>query len=141
MEIGNAKQVTDREDEGNTIEINDENDEPQFYPEGASEEDGKPVTITVAGTYSKRFRRAREKRRSKNEKRQGRLSDEEKNRQEVEVAAACIMAWEGFTQGGKPYELTEKNAIDLLLAMPWVYEQVLVAMNDHQGFSTARSTT
>lgn len=137
MDIGKSKEVAEREESGTTFQVNDEKGEPDFNGEGDSK---TPVTITVVGTYSRTFRRARERQREKNLKRgRGALTAEMLAKQETEVLADCILGWEGFTSEGKPFPYTKENAILLLESAQWIREQVEEAMGDHQGFSTAPS--
>lgn len=139
MEIGKSKDVAEREEQGTVVHVRDETGELQYYPEGASEQDRKPVTITVIGTYSRTYRKARQRARDKNIKTvRNDLSAEGLEAQEIKIAAECIKEWEGFTSDGKPFEYSVKNAV-LLLEAPYLYEQVFLAMNDHESFSTAPS--
>jgi hypothetical protein len=137
MDIGKSKDVAEREEQGTIIYVKDENGEPDFNGEGDSR---KQTTITVVGTYSKTFRRSRERQREKNLKRgRGALTVEVLAKQETEVLAECILGWDGFMSDGKPFHYSKENAVLLLEAAPWIREQVEEAMADHQGFSTARS--
>jgi hypothetical protein len=134
MDIGKGNEVEQREEQGTIVQLKDENGELQFYPEGAERKDQKPVTVTVVGTYSKTFRKARKDQRDKNLKR-GRVG---LKAQETEVIAKCILGWEGLTFNGQDFRYTDENKV-LLLGVPWIREQIEEAMGDHQGFSTARS--
>lgn len=140
MDIGKSSEVEKREEQGTTVHLKDENGELQFYPEGVERAKQKPVTITVVGTYSKTFRKARKDQRDKNLKR-GRvaLTADSLEKQEIEVIASCITGWEGLTSGTEEFVFKTENAILLLTTAPWIREQVEEAMGDHQGFSTARS--
>jgi hypothetical protein len=68
------------------------------------------------------------------------LTGEGLNRQQLELVAASIIAWEGFTANGQPYQLTKENAIALLDKAPWIREQVEEAMGDHASFFPKPST-
>jgi hypothetical protein len=137
MEIGNSKPVEEREDAGTIVFVKDELGEPAFDGEGDAK---RAVTIRVVGTYSPTYRRARRKVRDKNLKTiRNDYNAETLEDQETAIAAECIIEWSGFTIGGRPFELTPKNAFALLKSHPWIYEQVFAAMNDHASFSTAPS--
>ena len=131
MEVTRNRSVAEREDEGTVVQVKDENGDTQ---EG--------VTITVAGTYSSRYRRATDAQRERMLKsRRASLTGEQLNRQQLELVAACIISWEGFTAEGKPYPLTKENAVALLDNAPWIREEVESAMGDHSAYFLASSTT
>lgn len=131
MDLNQAAEVTGREDDGVVIELNDEQGNPA---------DPK-VTVTVAGTYSKRYRSAQDANRKWWRKHaRSKPSDDVIDGQALELIAACIIAWSGFTADGKDYPLTKANAIHLLTVMPWVREQIETAMTDHEGFFSTAST-
>lgn len=139
MEIGNSKSVAEREDEGTLVHVRDESGELQFYGDGGEK---KPVTIRVAGSYSKTFRKAKERQREKNLKRgRAMFTAEGLAKQELEVIAACVISWDGFTSDSRPFIHSQDNAVMLLDSAPWIREQVEEAMSDHQSFSTAPSSS
>jgi hypothetical protein len=128
MEITKLKTAA-AEDEGTLVAIRDASGEPELQP------NGDPVTITVAGTYSSRYRRAMDNQRERLLKqRRTSLTGEGLNRQQLELIAASIIEWEGFTAEGQPYPFTKENAIALLDNAPWIREQVEEAMGDHAAF-------
>lgn len=85
------------------------------HPKGGvvTDSEGKPVTITLLGFYSKRFR---EKDREITQRRieQARLgiqpSPEDAERDAVERLAAVTVAWSFDTLDGQPFPCTEENA-------------------------------
>jgi len=121
MEIGHAKTVTDKEEEGTEVVVKDVTGEVE---EG--------VTITVVGTHSATYRKAAD-RASKKNFRHGFDIDSARG-QLLETTARCIKSWKGFTSNGQDYPYTTENAIALLTAAPWVREQVEAAMNNHALF-------
>lgn len=138
MEISGNKSVTEREDEGTVVHVRDASGEPAIYENGTGP---KPVTITVAGTYSSKYRRAVDAQRDRMLKqRRASLSGEQLNRQQLELVAACVLSWEGFTAEDKPFPLTKDNAVLLLDNAPWIREQVEEAMGDHASFFQKAST-
>jgi hypothetical protein len=128
VEIGNAKSVAEREDEGTPVHIRNEAGELQY-------ENDKPVTITVAGSYSKTYRKATEAQRDKSLKQRRSVpTGEQLSRQALEILASCIVSWEGFTSQGKPFGYSKENAIALLDSAPWIREQCEEALYDHASF-------
>lgn len=122
--------VEQREDEGTVVHIRDAAGEKQYQDDGTT-----PVTITVVGTYSKRYRRLAEANRDKMLKqRRTQLDGEQLDEQSLETVAGCILGWDGFTADGAPFPFTKANAVTLLKAAPWMREQVEAAMNDHAAF-------
>lgn len=131
MDITQTKSVAEREDEGTTIHLRDEAGEKMF----AGPNQDRPVTITVVGTYSSTYRRAAEANRDRMLKqRRNSLDGDQIHRQSLELVAACILEWDGFTAGEQPYALTKANAVALLDQCPWIREQVEAAMHDHAAF-------
>jgi hypothetical protein len=128
MDITDAQAQAAQEDQGQTIEIRTAAGEPELH-------DGTPVTITVVGLYSDTYRRIYDRQREQIFKRGRRaLTGEALRRQQIELVAACIRDWHGFTNGGLPFPYTKDNAVALLNAVPWIREQVEEAMGDHAGF-------
>jgi hypothetical protein len=129
MDINFSKaSVADREDEGTVVHVMDENGKPLF-------EDGEPVTITVAGSYSRIYRRVEEQIRKRPLRKK--LTSEVFYEDTMEKTIACTLAWQGFKADGKPFELTRPNAHALYDNCPWIYDQVVEAMNDHALFRGA----
>jgi hypothetical protein len=128
FDLSTAAAVTQHEDEGQVVPIHHPDGEPALV-------DGQPVTITVAGLYSKRYREKLDAQRSKAAKRRNPITGEELTRQQVELVAHCTLGWTGFTNGGQPFPHSFANAVELLVKAPWVREQLEEAMADHAGFS------
>lgn len=136
MDIATAPTVTAREDDGITIELNDEKNQPAFGLDGTTR-----TSVTVAGTYSKRYRLAQVANRKTMRKRRGVVDDETIDGLAKEQIAACIIAWTGFDQKGQDYPLTRENALNVLTTMPWVREQIENAMTDHEAFFSKGSVS
>jgi hypothetical protein len=126
IDLNAVKDVADRENEGTLIHLNDELGKPWYEGE-------RKVTITVAGSYSRIFRKAEEAIRRRPLK-AGKLTSEKFYDENMEKAIACTLAWEGFELDGKPADLSRANIAKLYTNCPWVYDQVWEAMNDHQLF-------
>lgn len=124
------KSVAEREDEGTIVHVTDAHGKPLYY----GENNDKPVTIRVAGTYSKTYRRAEEAIRRRPFK-PAKVTGEKFYEETMEKAIACTLAWEGFfDQDGKPVELNRHNVAAIYEQYPWVYDLVWEAMDDHSRF-------
>jgi hypothetical protein len=131
MDISTSKSVAEREDEGTIVHVRDEAGEKQYIGGDKT----KPVTILVAGTYSTTYRTAADASRDRMLKqRRNAIDGDQLSQQSLELTAACILAWDGFSAGDQPYPFTKKNAVALLQQAPWIREQVEAAMNDHASF-------
>lgn len=129
FDLGQAKGVSEREEQGRVVQLFDERGAPM---------DG--VSMTVVGTYSERYRRAAEAKQDRNF-RLGRLTPKpaELREQSMQIYAECVIAWEGFLDGGKDLPCNAANVLKVFQAAPWIMEQVTSAMEDHAGFSKASS--
>jgi len=95
------------------------------------------VTITVAGTYSRRFRDAQH-RLATSEPVRPRSSLEQINATALALEAACIVAWD-FVDGGAPLPITPDVWSQIAAQRPNWREQVQSAMVDHAcHFDAAR---
>jgi hypothetical protein len=132
MDISTNKSVAEREDEGVVIQLKDVTGEPQYFGDA---ENSKPVTMTVAGTYSPTYRKAVAANRDKWLRQRSREMDgDQMDKQSLRTAAACIKGWDGLFSGGAPVPCTKDNVVALLDEAPWIREQVEAAMTDHASF-------
>lgn len=129
------------EDQGTVVPLKDVHGLPMFYgPEDAL----KPVTVTVAGTYSERFRKAERafiEGMGRSRDVSG-LSASLDRRGEI-LAAGCVVAWDGIFEDATettPIPATAENAATIFRSARWVFEQVWAAMNDHARFFPKPST-
>ena len=89
--------MASREDEGNTIHLRDEMDDLLYHRPPGSDPKAEPlpVTITVAGTYSQKYRKARAAQMTRTVKkgRSGamRITGELLEEQRDELVAACAL--------------------------------------------------
>jgi hypothetical protein len=138
MDISRGKAVVSREDEGMVLHIRDETGEKAYQADGAT-----PVTITVVGSYSSRYRKAMEVNRERAVRIRRKLDEEdmvdEIDRQGMELLASCVVGWDGFTADGKPVPFSKENTITILTELPWVREQVNEAIVNHAGFTKRAS--
>jgi hypothetical protein len=110
------------------------------------QDDGQPVTITLAGSDSDRFQRVQRhnlNRRLKNSGRRGNvtLTAEELDAEKIETLVACTISWSGIQRRGAPIDCTPDNARSVYKDFPWVREQADEFVNDRVNFLKASSTT
>lgn len=135
MDFNTAPDIVGREDAGVVVHLHDEAGEELFYtPDGSEEE--RPVTITMAGSYSSRFRKAQEAQTTRVvNKKNVHVTGALLRVQKIELTAACFLAWDGFFEGGVPIECDKENVLEAFKKYPFVLEQAEAAMGDHAGFS------
>lgn len=132
FDLGAAKQVAEREDEGQVVHVTGPDGEPAYYMDG---DERKPVTITVAGSYSKTYRRAEEGQRRRNLKRRStKVTPAQLDRNRRELIASCVLDWQGFFEAGRPLPCTKENVMRVLSAAKWIQYDVEAAMEDHAAF-------
>lgn len=120
-----------REDEGIVVHIHGVDEVPMYFTDHDGEE--KPVTITMAGAHSQRYRDVENDLRKRRIKPKS-LTSGQAFEDNMVKTVKCTLAWEGFHVDGTPIEPTEHNARMLYKRCPWVYDQVVEAMHDHAAF-------
>lgn len=127
-------QVIEQEEAGRVVHVYDVTGEPMYHGED-------PVTVTVVGTYSKRYRDALEVKRDKRLVSARGKPDADSIREDaLDVTATCVIGWHGFFDDGEPMLCNKGNVLRVLKAAPWVREQIEQAMEDHAGFSASSSS-
>lgn len=135
IDVAGAAKVADREEEGVLVQIRDPQGEPAMVGD-------QPVTVRIAGSYSKRYRRIQEGQTQRMlKRRQVALTAEQLTANRVELVAGCILDWSGFTNGGQPYPFSRDNATHLVTVAPWIRDQLEEAQGDHASFSASSSAT
>lgn len=130
----NNKSVAQIEDEGTFVHIHDPAGKPMYFGEMTDENpDGIPVGITTAGSYSTRYRKAEEAIRRRPIKPK-QLTGEKFYDEAIEKTAACALSWQGFFADGQSVPCNKQNALELYDNFPWVYDQVVEAMHEHERF-------
>jgi hypothetical protein len=131
----NAKALS-VEDDGIVVEIMDPQGDPAYDVEG------KPVTVTVAGEYSAKYRRAEEWQRKTLMRMRGKeQTGAESLEMQAEFIARCTLGWSGFTQAGQTLPFTTENATMVFVKLPFVRKRVESAMSDHAAFFAKGSTS
>ena len=131
-----APPIVANEDDGATIQLRDIEDELMHY-RMSSEDEWKPVTITVVGTYSKRYKRAQDHQTTLAVKggRRVKVTGDKLRTQRENLAAHCIIAWDGFFDANGSVDCTPENILDAFEKYPFILEQAEAAMDDHANFS------
>lgn len=128
------------EDAGQVVELRRPDGVLMTYKDASGAD--KPVTITVAGSYSTAYRNAANRQRDRIAKmRRIKASGKMLDEHALELAVACVLAWDGLEKDGKPYPCTPDNVRWLLNEYAWVRELVEEAMHDHEGFTRSSSQT
>ena len=131
--LQSAAPTSAKEDEGTPVELHDADGEPIM--QGLLND--KPVTITVVGTYSQKYRKATDVARDKQlKRRRAMLTGDELQKQQLDITASCVLSWDGVNadEKGTPLPCTKENVIAVLVAAPWIREEVEAAMNDNARF-------
>jgi hypothetical protein len=116
-----------------------DNDEPLFT------KDGRPVTITVAGMYSRAYRDAVE---AANKRLFGfpptmldhPMFRPQRDAADMEVLVAVTLEWQGITADGVELDFTDEAVAAVYRRFQWIREQVTKAIHDPKGFPATRST-
>lgn len=90
------------------------------------QENGEPITITVAGMDSDVFRKAQRGATNRRLAQRGKvkLNAEELEAESIETLAACTLGWSGIVVAGQPLPFDRANAVKLYTTLPWVREQL-----------------
>lgn len=144
FDFAQARKLVEKEEEGVTFDVRG--------PDGSVlEYKGKPVTMTVCGSYSPTYQAldddfnrtwlAKELEDVPERERRARLEEAWLRRQaahDLAVRAKCIRSWYGFLDGGKEVELTPEMA-EQAMQTPWLAPQIRSAQERHEGFFTEAS--
>lgn len=106
---------------------------------------GEPVTITLAGQDSKRFRDAERKASNKRLATQAsgrmiRMTSEGIDNDRLEALVSCTITWEGVGWDGADKEFTPANAREAYKKLPWLREQAEAFTADRANFLKAPPT-
>lgn len=102
-------------------------------------EDGTPMTITVNGVYSSKYREALDAQQSARLKRvqasggKLTLTPEELRNDRFNFVISMVTDWNITLDGAKP-PCNAKNVRDLFERLPFVYDQIDRALEDGQSF-------
>ena len=137
FDLATVAPVSELEETGAWIEIIGTEGETLLW-----DNDTKPVRIQVIGSYSKTYRKLTHAQTTKAVKRRTtQITGELLARQRLEVVSGCVVDWEGFYNAGKKLEPTREKIKIVLDGFPYIMEQVEAALEDHEAFSPANSSS
>ena len=104
-----------------------------------TQDDGKAITITLAGSDSDRYQRAQraQANRRLNAGVRRKLTIEELESDTVELLVACTIKWDGIKVGGKVLDCTTDNARKLYRDYQWIREQANAFIGERANFLKA----
>lgn len=129
FELSTAVNSADLEDAGMTIALLDESGDPYVDPETDA-----PITARVCGTYSKRFAKAQRKQQERASRTPGRLSFEQQQAMQHELYAVAVLSWDLTLNG------TSADPVAVFQLKPHLFEQIMIAANNHAAFFAQSST-
>jgi hypothetical protein len=106
--------------------------------------DGNPVTITLAGVDSERYRKAVRdgaNRAIEAQRRGQQRTADEVSAESRRMLVACTLGWSGISDGDKPLEHSAANADMLYQRLPWLAEQASVFIQSRANFMKASAAT
>jgi hypothetical protein len=114
--------------------------------EPVCQDNGEPVTITLAGADSDRYKRIQRFNLNRRLQKSGKrgsvtLTAEELDAERLEIAVACTLGWDGVIFQGQPAECNAVVARQLYSEVTWLREQVDDFITDRTNFLKASSTT
>ncbi len=129
-------------EQGAVMEVRDPAGDVMYKDDGTT-----PVTITLAGTESKRWRKAEDSIGDKRLERAGtRNNTAAKSMQEARndrafLLAAVTLAWDGIVVDGQVLECTPKNAKDLYTQYDFITTQVDAFLAERKNFLPVSSAS
>lgn len=107
-----------------------------------TQQDGSPITVTLAGQDSDRYRAA--DRRIANKRlaassngQRLKLTAEGIEADSLQRLVACTVGWNGVQWGGEPKDCTPENAREAYTRLPWLREQAEAFIADRANFLKA----
>jgi hypothetical protein len=110
---------------------------PNYVP--IVNDDGTPMTITVSGVYSAKYREALDLQQSARLKRvqasggKMNMTQEELRTDRISFVVSMVTGWNVTLDGEKP-DCTARAVRDVFDRLPFIYEQVDRALEDGQSF-------
>lgn len=102
--------------------------------------DGSPMTVTIHGPYSARYKsviREQQQARTKDIVRGGKapvMTPDEIETYGRDLMARCIETWEVTLEGDEKLPCTPENIQMVMDEFPWLRDQISLAMGDVAGF-------
>ncbi len=131
-------------EEGAVLHIKDKKGEPAFRTKTNPNDPDLPVTITLFGHDSKKWREASDIVGNKRIARAnagggGPRTMEEAREDRVFLLASATVSWEGIVVGGKEWTCNHTNAKRLYEMAPFIADQVDTFIGNRANFSAASS--
>ena len=125
-----AKAAREMSDEGVVIHVTNADESLAWYEKNGEQH---PVTITVAGSHSKLYRRVESEQRAERLKPRN-ITGQKFHEDALDRAVACTLAWEGLDIDGVPIPFTAENVRMVYAEAPWIYDLVSEAIHDTKRF-------
>lgn len=129
MKLSDLKEIAAASEHPSTVTIYQPNGDPYRGP------DGQPCTITHTGKESRAYKEATEAR-DRRLIRKRKVSSDPKDwrRNRVDIAAAVVTGWSGWTEEDEttPLPATREN-VRALLAYDHILEQLEASIEEHDG--------
>lgn len=134
LDLANKNDVEQRHDSGTRVPITDETGK---IPDTYEDESGtrQESYVLMAGIYSSRYRRAREKQEAR--KFDGKITEGKFTDDGRALVVACVLDWKGVVHNGQVLECTPHNVRAIFDAFPWVFRACDEAMNEPRNFLPA----
>jgi hypothetical protein len=135
MDINKLEAEVESDEQGAVVPIFKKNHEPYTAA------DGSQSTLTVTGSDSAKVRAAKDSaQRRIFRARAGRIEPADVRRNRVDVAAAAIIGWHGWENGGTEAPCTSEN-VKALLNRDHILEQAERAIDAHSDFFESSSSS
>jgi hypothetical protein len=136
VDITQLAALAAQDEQGAVVEILDKQGEP------FRDADGSACTMTVVGKESSRYRAALDRvQRGALRMRRTRLTPEQLFQNRVELAAAAVTGWHGWTANGTAVACTVDNVRAVLGASLHILEQIEQAIDGHADFFATSSSS
>ena len=100
------------------------------------DENGKPMTITLAGSDSPKFRKGKYMQANKSIDKRGqfKVTAEQLAEGNIDILAHCTLDWCGVELDGEVLECTVENAKTVYRRFPWLEKQVNEFIDDLSNY-------
>lgn len=124
-----------QDEQGVTDVVYQKSNDPYLAPDGVT-----PCTITVLGSDAKAVRLAKDAvQRKLLQSRRAKLEPADILQNRIEIAAAAVLDWFGWTSGDTPFPCTREN-VRILLSAEHILVQVESLIDRHASFFAGKSS-
>lgn len=104
--------------------------------ETLEDDKGKNISIKILGRDSAKWQQAQKRNAAKNANkyRNGKVPDNEVERQVRELLAECTLSWSGIVYNEESLKCNKENALMIYDKRSWIAEQVLEAAADRANY-------